>query len=133
MMEKQKVIANLGGTMRLGAYNCDLTEGTKSYEAYKINTISERHRHRYEFNDEYKETLVNSGLKIAGINEETGLVEIIELENHPWFVAVQFHPEFKSKPLDVHPLFRDFVSNAIKNKIKQNNKGERVDGQQKTL
>ena len=113
IMEKQKTIANLGGTMRLGAYECHLEANSKSKEAYKSSSISERHRHRYEFNNDYRDKLSTAGLKIAGINKETNLVEIIEIESHPWFVGVQFHPEFKSKPLNVHPLFRDFVKNAL--------------------
>lgn len=102
-----------GGTMRLGAYNCDLTRGTKTFAAYGQEKISERHRHRYEFNNQYREVLEKAGLKVAGINPESNLVEIVELENHPFFIGVQFHPEFKSRPMRPHPLFREFVKAAL--------------------
>lgn len=98
-----------GGTMRLGAYPCVLKEGTKSFEAYGQKEISERHRHRYEFNNDYREKLEQAGLIIAGTSPDNKLVEIIEIKDHPFFVGVQFHPEFKSRPLKPHPLFRDFV------------------------
>ena len=103
-----------GGTLRLGAYDCDLVKGTKTAKAYGATKISERHRHRYEFNNDYREMLEKAGLKIVGINKETDLVEIVELEKHPFFVGVQFHPEFKSRPLKPHPLFRDFVKAATR-------------------
>lgn len=105
----QKNMKKKGGTMRLGAYRCILSEGTNALKAYESGEISERHRHRYEFNPEYEKALVNGGLIISGRNPETGLVEITELEDHPWFLGCQFHPEFKSKPMHVHPLFRDFI------------------------
>ncbi|KKK49700.1 hypothetical protein LCGC14_3132440, partial [marine sediment metagenome] len=106
---------NYGGTMRLGAYKCKLKKGTRSFKAYGDKThISERHRHRYELNNEYREILEKNGLTIAGINPKRDLVEIIELENHPFFVATQFHPEFKSKPLEPHPLFKEFIKSCIK-------------------
>lgn len=101
-----------GGTMRLGAYDCVLTKGTRSVKAYGIDKISERHRHRYEFNNQYREPLEKTGLKVAGVNPESNLVEIVELDNHPFFVGVQFHPEFKSRPMRPHPLFREFVKAA---------------------
>ncbi len=119
VMPEQKVLLHekrYGGTMRLGAYNCKLTPGTISYKAYGRPRISERHRHRYEVNNDYREILVKNGLVIAGINPEKDLVEIIEIKNHPFFVATQFHPEFKSRPLNPHPLFREFIKAAIKNK-----------------
>ncbi len=103
-----------GGTMRLGAYDCVLNRGTKSAKAYGVDKISERHRHRYEFNNKYREPLEKAGLKVAGVNPESNLVEIVELENHPFFVGVQFHPEFKSRPMRPHPLFREFVRVACK-------------------
>ena len=103
-----------GGTMRLGAYDCVLTKGSKVYESYGKNKISERHRHRYEFNNEYRDLIDKAGLKVVGVNPESDLVEIVELENHPFFVGTQFHPEFKSRPLSPHPLFRDFIAAAIK-------------------
>lgn len=110
LMESQRNITDKGGTMRLGSYPCDLTKSTKAFKAYTKENISERHRHRFEFNNKFKETLENGGLTVSGICPENNLVEIVELENHPWFVACQFHPEFKSQPLEPHPLFRDFVA-----------------------
>lgn len=103
-----------GGTMRLGAYDCTLRHGTKTYAAYKADTISERHRHRYEFNNEYREAVDAAGLQIVGVNPETDLVEIVELADHPFFVGTQFHPEFKSRPMQPHPLFREFIKAAIR-------------------
>ena len=105
-------IDDLGGTMRLGAYPCMLTPESKTQEAYGQLEISERHRHRYEFNREYEETLVAHGLKIVGVSPDNNFVEVVEVENHPWFVGCQFHPEFKSKPLTSHPLFRAFIGAA---------------------
>ncbi|OGZ02069.1 MAG: CTP synthase [Candidatus Liptonbacteria bacterium RIFOXYC1_FULL_36_8] len=109
-MEKK----NYGGSMRLGAYNCELKRGTKAYAAYKQPLISERHRHRYEFNNDYKEMMEKKGMIFSGINPEKNLVEILELKSHPFFMATQFHPEFKSKPLNPHPLFLEFIKSAIK-------------------
>jgi CTP synthase len=114
LLEEQKAVKNLGATMRLGAYPCKLTRDTQSYKAYKKDTISERHRHRYEFNSSFKKKLEKNGLVIAGVHPVQGLVEIIELKDHPWFVACQFHPEFKSKPDIAHPLFRNFIAAALK-------------------
>lgn len=102
-----------GGTMRLGAYDCDLKIGSKVQKLYKAEKISERHRHRYEFNNKYREELDKAGMKIVGVNNESDLVEIIELENHPYFVGSQFHPEFKSRPLHPHPLFIGLVKAAL--------------------
>ena len=102
-----------GGTMRLGAYKCVLTPNTKAMDAYKSDVISERHRHRYEFNNKYEETLVEHGLVVSGKNPETSLVEIVELKDHPWFLGCQFHPEFKSKPMNPHPLFREFIRASL--------------------
>jgi len=107
-----------GGTMRLGAYACEVMPETKSYQAYGLKKdpiIFERHRHRYEFNNKYRELLEKKGLKIAGVNPDLNLVEIIEIENHPFFVAVQFHPEFLSRPLHPHPLFRELIKSGLKN------------------
>ncbi|ADY73368.1 CTP synthase [Desulfurobacterium thermolithotrophum DSM 11699] len=112
LMEEQKKVKEKGGTMRLGAYPCVLKEGTLSYEAYKENEISERHRHRYEFNNKFREVLEKAGLVIAGTSPDGRLVEIVEINDHPWFVAVQFHPEFKSRPRNPHPLFKSFVKAA---------------------
>ncbi len=113
LMPEQKNIDKKGGTMRLGAYRCVLKEGTKVREIYGEPVIYERHRHRYEFNPKYRPILEEKGLVVSGIYEEKNLAEIIELPNHRWFVACQFHPEFKSKPLNPHPLFVDFVKTAI--------------------
>ena len=114
LMEEQKKIVNMGGTMRLGAWPCALEKGSKAHDAYGADDISERHRHRYEFNSDYRSKLEEGGMSIAGISPKSGLVEIVELENHPWFVACQFHPEFKSTPLSAHPLFREFVAASKK-------------------
>lgn len=113
IMEEQKGITEKGGTMRLGAYPCRLEVGSNAYNAYGTELISERHRHRYEFNNKYQATLEAAGLKATGINPETGLVEIVEIPSHPWFVGVQFHPEYKSTVPHPHPLFVDFVKAAI--------------------
>ncbi len=99
--------------MRLGAYPCVVQKGTKSYKAYKKELISERHRHRYEVNNKFRKKLVDAGLITSGVSPDNHLVEMIELQNHPWFVAVQFHPEYKSRALNPHPLFRDFVKAAV--------------------
>ena len=103
-----------GGTLRLGAYPCILDKDSKSFKAYANNKISERHRHRYEFNMDYRETLEKAGMRFAGLSPDKRLVEIIELRDHPFFVASQFHPEFKSRPLRPHPLFKDFIKASIK-------------------
>ncbi|OWP61695.1 CTP synthetase [Hymenobacter amundsenii] len=113
MMEDQKDITQKGGTMRLGAYDCELRRGSKAAKAYGRNHISERHRHRYEFNNDYLERYEAAGMMASGRNPETGLVEVIELPNHPWFVAGQFHPELKSTVQNPHPLFVRFVKAAI--------------------
>ena len=113
LMEEQKQIRNLGGTMRLGAWQCTLKEGTKAAAAYKQAEISERHRHRYEVNNAFLPQLEAKGMVVSGINQKSGLVELVELPDHPWFVATQFHPELKSQPLHPHPLFKDFVGAAI--------------------
>jgi len=103
-----------GGTMRLGAYPCILKEGSFAYKAYGTRQISERHRHRYEFNNRYRDPLVEGGMRISGESPDGELVEIIEIENHPWFLGCQFHPEFKSRPMEPHPIFRDFIAAAIR-------------------
>jgi CTP synthase len=113
LMEEQRGVLEKGGTMRLGAQPAMLTEGTKSAAAYGQRNISERHRHRYEFNPKYRERLEQAGLVIAGTSPDGSLAEIVELADHPWFVAVQFHPEFKSKPTAAHPLFAGFVAAAV--------------------
>jgi CTP synthase len=100
----------------LGAYPCTIKDGTKAEMAYGKKVISERHRHRYEFNNDYMKALEDAGLVFSGFNEQDNLVEMIELGSHPWFVACQFHPEFKSRPTSAHPLFRDFIGAAIEKK-----------------
>jgi CTP synthase len=112
----QKENTRIGGTLRLGAYPCSVREGTLAWSAYGEKLINERHRHRYEFNNDYIDSLEKAGMIFCGINQEDNLVEMVELSDHPWFVAVQFHPEFKSRPTRPHPLFKDFIGAAIKNK-----------------
>jgi len=114
LMESQKAIKIKGGTMRLGAYDCKIEPGTKAFAAYRSKKISERHRHRYEVNNRYRKRLEKEGLIISGFNEELGVVESIEIGNHPWFVAGQFHPELKSRVNRAHPLFREFIKAAKK-------------------
>ncbi|MCI0623588.1 MAG: CTP synthase [Acidobacteria bacterium] len=109
-------IDDLGGTMRLGAYPCVLTAGSNTQKAYGLMEISERHRHRYEFNREYEETLIAHGLRIVGASPDGNFVEVVEVEGHPWFVGCQFHPEFKSKPLTSHPLFKAFIQASYANR-----------------
>ena len=116
LMEDQKNITNMGGTMRLGAYDCDIKKGTKAYAIYGKTRISERHRHRYEFNNDYLKQYEAAGMITSGINPTSGLVEIVELKNHPFFVAGQFHPELKSTVANPHPLFVSFVAAALANK-----------------
>ncbi|WP_025724958.1 CTP synthase [Acholeplasma granularum] len=106
---------NIGGTLRLGLYECELNKESKSYQLYQTKMIKERHRHRYEFNNDYLNIFNDNNFLIAGINPDKKLVEIIELKDHPWFVAVQYHPEFLSRPLRPHPLFKDFVKMSLKN------------------
>ena len=114
LMESQKGVVNKGGTMRLGTWNCDLAQGSKVAEVYGKQQITERHRHRFEFNNEYKKEVFEKGtLKVSGVNPETGLVEIVENQDHPWFVGVQFHPEYKSTVSNSHPLFVAFIKASI--------------------
>ena len=117
-MPDQRDIADMGGTMRLGVYDCQLVAGTHAFDAYANvgdgPIVQERHRHRFEFNNEYKAALENAGLWASGINPDSGLVEIVELREHPWFVGVQFHPELKSRVEAPHPLFSAFVKAALK-------------------
>lgn len=112
LMEDQKDITHLGGTMRLGAWTCNIKEGSKANEIYSSTTISERHRHRFEYNNQYYKQLESAGMMNTGINPETGLVEIIEIQDHPWFVGVQYHPEYKSTVASPHPLFIAFIKAA---------------------
>ncbi len=115
-IEERTAESQMGGTMRLGAYPAVLVEGTHSFKAYGVKEISERHRHRYEFNNKYRELLTSKGLVISGLSPDQELVEIIELRDHPWFLGCQFHPEFKSRPIEPHPLFSAFVGAALKEK-----------------
>ncbi len=114
IMEEQKAISGKGGTMRLGAYDCQLVEGSLAHRIYGKKQIAERHRHRYEFNNNYRQLLSDAGLDISGINPVNDLVEIVELSDHPWFLACQFHPEFRSRPMAPHPLFESFVGACLK-------------------
>ena len=114
LMESQRAIKLKGGTMRLGAYDCELESGSKAQKAYGRKKISERHRHRWEVNNRYRDRLEKNGLRISGINSELNLVEIVELKNHPWYIAAQFHPELKSRVSKAHPLFRDFIKASVK-------------------
>jgi CTP synthase len=116
MMEEQKKITVKGGTMRLGSYVCKIKKGSKAFHVYGDAVINERHRHRYEFNNKYLEQMEEAGLKAVGINPDTGLVEIVELKDHPWFIGVQYHPELKSTVLNPHPLFVRFVEAAMNHK-----------------
>lgn len=113
LLPEQRSVRDMGGTMRLGAYPCALDKYSHAFEAYGKDMIFERHRHRYEYNNEYRDIHKENGLRITGLSPDGRLVEIIELENHPWFVAVQFHPEFKSKPRFPHPLFAAFIKAAL--------------------
>ncbi|MGA0895682.1 MAG: CTP synthase [Flavobacteriaceae bacterium] len=117
LMETQKSIVKKGGTMRLGAWDCSLNSGTKTSEIYAKKSISERHRHRYEFNNAFTDQVFDDKFIVAGTNPETGLVEVIEYKDHPWFVGVQFHPEYKSTVSDPHPLFKAFIKASLAKKL----------------
>jgi CTP synthase len=119
MMEEQKQVSYFGGTMRLGTYKCQLKSNSKASNAYNTENINERHRHRFEFNNSYLEQFEKAGMLASGRNPETGLVEVIEIPNHPWFVGVQFHPEYKSTVAKPHPLFVAFVQAALTHKTKK--------------
>lgn len=121
LMEEQKSITNMGGTMRLGSWDCHLKEGSLVEKVYGSSDIEERHRHRYEFNNKYKEQMEEAGLVASGLNPRTGLVEVVEIPSHPWFVGVQYHPEYKSTVASPHPLFVGFVRAVLTQKKKQNN------------
>jgi CTP synthase len=116
LMEEQKAIESKGGTMRLGTYPCVLQNETLAAKLYGRERISERHRHRYEFNNSYRAEFGAKGMVLSGLSPDSNLVEIIELKNHPWFLGCQFHPEFKSRPMDSHPLFRGFIEAALSNR-----------------
>jgi CTP synthase len=122
LLPEQKEVSLKGGTMRLGLFPCKLTPGTKAYEAYKEEIIYERHRHRYEFNNYFREDLLEAGLLFSGLSPDGRMVEIVEYKKHPWFVATQFHPEFKSRPGKPHPLFREFIRMALKHQ--EENRGK---------
>jgi len=124
LMDEQKNIINKGGTMRLGSYSCLLSKNTKAFKAYGTTEIEERHRHRYEFNNEYKSDFEKAGFKCSGINPDSGLVEIIEIPKHPFFVAAQFHPEYKSTVMNPHPLFKAFVKAALAHHKTMNKKNK---------
>ena len=115
-VQKRDMAGDKGGSMRLGAYPCKIEKGTHAYQAYGTDEISERHRHRYEFNNRYKDALKKAGLVISGLSPDGELVEIVELKNQPWFLGCQFHPEFKSAPRKPHPLFTAFINAALKQK-----------------
>ena len=115
IMDEQKNVSDMGGTMRLGAYDCELVEGSKVYSIYGKKKISERHRHRYEFNDQYKQQFIDKGMIPVGFAPQSGLVDVVEIPTHPWFVGVQYHPEYSSTVVNPHPLFRAFVKAAIEN------------------
>ncbi|MBI4744665.1 MAG: CTP synthase [Actinobacteria bacterium] len=114
LLPEQKNIEDKGGTMRLGSYPCVIAKETNAYKAFGETEIKERHRHRYEFNNEFRQQFIDNGMLFSGLSPDKNLVEIVELENHPWFVASQFHPEFKSRPDKPHPLFRDFIGAALR-------------------
>ncbi|MBN2165997.1 MAG: CTP synthase [Marinilabiliaceae bacterium] len=122
LMEDQKNITDMGGTMRLGAYDCEVSKNSNTYKAYNATHVRERHRHRYEFNNEYLDAFIEKGMKPSGKNPDTGLVEIVEIPTHKWFVGVQFHPEYSSTVLNPHPLFMAFVNAAIKEKESKTSK-----------
>jgi CTP synthase len=117
LLPGQRKIKDKGGTMRLGSYPCGLGSGSLARKAYGKTRIKERHRHRYEFNMKYKERLTRAGMRLSGLSPDAQLTEIIELSDHPWFVACQFHPEFKSKLSQPHPLFRDFIKATLEKKL----------------
>ena len=124
LMYDQRAVADLGATMRLGHYPCVLKEDTKSYAAYQQPIIVERHRHRYELNNQYRSQLESAGLCFSGLSPDESLVEIAEVTEHPWMVGSQFHPEFQSKPLAPHPLFRDFIATVLSHQCRVNNSEE---------
>jgi CTP synthase len=113
LMPDQHAVEAKGGTMRLGSYPCRLRKGSHAFAAYDREEVTERHRHRYEFNNAYRERFERAGMVFSGINPQRDLVEIVELPSHPWFVGVQFHPEFRSRPITPHPLFASFVGAAL--------------------
>ncbi|MEP3571083.1 MAG: CTP synthase, partial [Flavobacteriaceae bacterium] len=121
LMEEQKMVTDMGGTMRLGAWDCELKEGSLASQIYGRTRISERHRHRFEYNNDYKVQLEEAGLHASGLNPKTGLVEVIEIPSHPWFIGVQYHPEYQSTVANPHPLFVGFVKAVLTQKQQQSN------------
>jgi CTP synthase len=119
LLPEQKGVTEKGASMRLGAYPCHLTPDSHALSAYEEPEISERHRHRYEFNNGFKETLLAKGLRITGVSPDGRLAEIVEIGGHPWFLGCQFHPEFRSRPTVPHPLFRHFIRAALQGKTKK--------------
>ncbi|WP_346698154.1 gamma-glutamyl-gamma-aminobutyrate hydrolase family protein, partial [Catenibacillus scindens] len=119
LMPEQDGVEDIGGTLRLGAYPCVLTDGTKSMELYGQKEISERHRHRYEVNNDYRDKLKNNGMTLAGLSPDGRIIEMIELNDHPFFIGTQGHPELKSRPNNAHPLFRGFIAAAVKYREKK--------------
>ena len=113
LMDEQTNVISKGGTMRLGSYECQLKDGTLAINAYKKNKIFERHRHRYEVNNSYRDILEKNGMILSGVNKELNVVEMIEIKKHPWFIGTQAHPEFKSEPIKPHPLFKGFINAAF--------------------
>jgi CTP synthase len=123
-LQKRDVDSEKGGTMRLGAYPCKLVKkDSLAFLAYQTGKISERHRHRYEFNNAYMKTLEQNGLCFTGLSPKEDLVEIVEIKDHPWFLGCQFHPEFKSRPMNPHPLFRDFIRASFEKKLAKTSDG----------
>jgi CTP synthase len=123
-MEGQSKEGSKGGSMRLGAYDCNIEKGTLAHKIYKTDTISERHRHRLEVNNNYTKELKDKGMIISGMNNKLNLVEVIELGDHPFFIACQYHPEFKSRPFNPHPLFDAFITAGIENRDKRDAIGD---------
>jgi CTP synthase len=115
-MESQQHVTDMGGTMRLGAYPCRLARGSKAAEVYGVPEVSERHRHRYEVSNQYRDMFVEKGLRLSGLSPNGSLVEIVELADHPWFIGCQFHPELQSRPTRPHPLFAGLVAAALRQK-----------------
>jgi len=119
LMDEQRSVTDKGGTMRLGAYECVIPEGTECHKIYGATLIEERHRHRYEFNPEFRSILEEKGLKAGGLSPDGKLVEMVEYSDHPWFIGCQFHPEFKSKPMESHPLFASYIKACLNFKLKK--------------
>jgi CTP synthase len=126
-LDEQKSITDKGGTMRLGAHDARLDPGSRAYYSYRRPMISERHRHRYEFNNVYRQQFVDHGMQFVGTSPDGVLVEIVELPDHPWFVAVQYHPEFQSKPTKAHPLFAGFIAAGLERHISRIDRGTQVE------